>query len=255
MTGLFLVAFYFAVGHGLLAIYKEWFRKILTWLILIKSDDVEHSLKEQQSHILLKKLITTKFYDHPSNQDISEKSTWGTHDLRNVALTSSHEEASLGRRFMFIALLNQGLGTALFLLALDFIVCLSGCLQRSLIMRVLCIHGCNFLWWWYWAFALSAVVMCFQKEPCAPLSALPWLNYWWKSLMINQPEKNIYLAGGFVSGWQKIAHKALPGFELLDPSSHSLEAPSEYTEWDLSAISQSDMILANMESTNPGGYA
>lgn len=67
--------------------------------------------------------------------------------------------------------------------------------------------------------------------------------------------KTIYLAGGFRSGWQAKAKVFLLDFELIDPSLHNLEDPKEYTEWDLNAVRKSDIVLANMESTNPGGYA
>lgn len=69
------------------------------------------------------------------------------------------------------------------------------------------------------------------------------------------PAKRIYLAGGFRSGWQKLAADRLPRFELLDPSLHNIEDPAEYTRWDLNAIQQCDIVLANMEPSNPGGYS
>jgi len=65
----------------------------------------------------------------------------------------------------------------------------------------------------------------------------------------------IYLAGGFRSGWQNAVHKALPSWEVLDPSQHNLAEPSLYTLWDLEAIRQSSYVLAYMERTNPAGYA
>jgi len=65
----------------------------------------------------------------------------------------------------------------------------------------------------------------------------------------------IYLAGGFKSGWQLEAHKCLTSFEILDPSKHNIEEPKAYTEWDLNAIRKCSIVLANMESTNPAGYA
>jgi nucleoside 2-deoxyribosyltransferase len=70
------------------------------------------------------------------------------------------------------------------------------------------------------------------------------------------PLKKIYLAGGFRSNWQAhVAARLAASFELLDPSSHNIEDPAEYTEWDLDAIRQSDIVLANMEASNPGGYS
>ncbi|MDF2410889.1 hypothetical protein GWQ29_15860 [Aeromonas sp. 2HA2] len=66
----------------------------------------------------------------------------------------------------------------------------------------------------------------------------------------------VYLAGGFSSKWQVLVTSHLTGiYELLDPSAHNIEDPIKYTKWDLDAIQQSDIILANMESTNPGGYS
>jgi nucleoside 2-deoxyribosyltransferase len=73
------------------------------------------------------------------------------------------------------------------------------------------------------------------------------------------PHKNhkniIYLAGGFRSGWQAGVIKQLPEYKFLDPSQHNIKEPKEYTNWDLDAIRQCDIVLANMEPTNPGGYS
>lgn len=65
----------------------------------------------------------------------------------------------------------------------------------------------------------------------------------------------VYLAGGFRTNWQAIVRAALPGIQLSDPSSHNLLEPADYTRWDLDAIRQSDVVLAYMEETNPGGYS
>ncbi|MCP1634820.1 nucleoside 2-deoxyribosyltransferase domain-containing protein [Kerstersia gyiorum] len=70
------------------------------------------------------------------------------------------------------------------------------------------------------------------------------------------PLRKIYLAGGFRSNWQALVVARLAGsFELLDPSAHNIQDPVEYTQWDLEAIRQSDIVLANMEASNPGGYS
>ena len=70
------------------------------------------------------------------------------------------------------------------------------------------------------------------------------------------PRKKIYLAGGFRSGWQAVAALRLGSrFELLDPSAHNIQDAVEYTRWDLEAVRQSDIVLAYMEATNPGGYS
>lgn len=64
------------------------------------------------------------------------------------------------------------------------------------------------------------------------------------------------LAGGFRSNWQAQVATSLAGsFELLDPSAHNIQDSAEYTRWDLAAVGQSDIVLANMEASNPGGYS
>lgn len=64
------------------------------------------------------------------------------------------------------------------------------------------------------------------------------------------------MAGGFRSNWQAQVVVRLAGtFELLDPSAHNIQDPAEYTRWDLEAVHQSDIVLANMEASNPGGYS
>jgi nucleoside 2-deoxyribosyltransferase len=64
------------------------------------------------------------------------------------------------------------------------------------------------------------------------------------------------LAGGFRSKWQaQVAARLAGSFELLDPSAHDILDPAEYTRWDLKAVRESDIVLANMEASNPGGYS
>lgn len=72
---------------------------------------------------------------------------------------------------------------------------------------------------------------------------------------MEKTKKRIYLAGGFNSRWQQVALKELRDFVVLDPSGHNIEDPVAYTEWDLRSIRECDLVLANMEENNPGGYA
>ncbi|WP_226501748.1 nucleoside 2-deoxyribosyltransferase domain-containing protein [Pseudomonas sp. MWU16_30322] len=67
--------------------------------------------------------------------------------------------------------------------------------------------------------------------------------------------RKIYLAGGFHSGWQEIVKARLKNFVILDPGAHCIDDPVEYTRWDLAAVRDSEIILANMEASNPAGYA
>ncbi|CAB5517053.1 hypothetical protein LMG26857_06136 [Achromobacter anxifer] len=75
-------------------------------------------------------------------------------------------------------------------------------------------------------------------------------------MLAKQPLRKIYLAGGFRSHWQVlVAARLTNSFELLDPSAHNIQDPVEYTRWDLEAVRESDIVLANMEASNPGGYS
>jgi nucleoside 2-deoxyribosyltransferase len=81
----------------------------------------------------------------------------------------------------------------------------------------------------------------------------------------------VYLAGGFHSSWQRKVKDALSKrteesfipllteatklFEFYDPSQHQLKEARNYTSWDLSAVTASDIVFANMEAANPAGYA
>lgn len=69
----------------------------------------------------------------------------------------------------------------------------------------------------------------------------------------------IYLAGGMRSGWQdrviEAVNAAIPEGDVcfLDPRKHGLGDPEAYTEWDISNIVTSCIVLAYLEKTNPGG--
>lgn len=86
---------------------------------------------------IVKKFDETKMMDHLSYQVFAAEidkfvgpmsmlrgDEWNYHDLRSIALSLSSDGASLGRRFMFISLLCNGVGTALIIVLLDFIGCL-----------------------------------------------------------------------------------------------------------------------------------
>lgn len=65
----------------------------------------------------------------------------------------------------------------------------------------------------------------------------------------------VYLAGGMKSGWQDKVIQAYPGIEFLDPRTHGLTDPMEYTQEDMRMIEEADVVFAYMEESNPGGYA
>ena len=64
----------------------------------------------------------------------------------------------------------------------------------------------------------------------------------------------IYLAGGMKSNWQDKVMTACHSHEFIDPRKHGLTSEKKYTDWDLSGVRASDLIIAYMDSENPSGY-
>lgn len=74
----------------------------------------------------------------------------------------------------------------------------------------------------------------------------------------------VYLSGGFGSGWQDDLYEYLVDWweagrvsmdqrvVLIDPRGHGLKDERQYTTWDLAAIRESDVVVANIEPDNPG---
>ena len=114
-AGLTAAGLLFALGHVLLAVHEHGFSKLFAWIgISSKFDDSEAK----------KRLSYVEFADLMKNsQTGSGSGEWGYRDLRSVALSVSSESASIGRRFMFISLLCNGIGTALSIIVIDFAVC------------------------------------------------------------------------------------------------------------------------------------
>ncbi len=104
----------FALGHILLAIYENAIRPFLQGLRLSSIFD-EAAAENRQSYKWFVELVKTK-------QGVGA-TTWSFHDLRSVALSISAEAASIGRRFMFVSLLCSGLGVALLIIGVDYLVC------------------------------------------------------------------------------------------------------------------------------------
>lgn len=105
----------FAIGHALLALHGQVLKKFLSKVGLVTEFD-ESEAKLRRSYEWFAELVR-------SRQAGADTRDWNYKDLRNVALSVSTEAASLGRRFMFISLLCNGVGTALAILAFDFVAC------------------------------------------------------------------------------------------------------------------------------------
>jgi len=64
----------------------------------------------------------------------------------------------------------------------------------------------------------------------------------------------VYLAGGIGSNWQDRVVEAAPDDEYLDPRNHGLTDEKMYTQWDLAAIREADIIFAYLQADNPAGH-
>ncbi|MCL1552424.1 hypothetical protein [Xanthomonas nasturtii] len=105
----------FAGGHALLALHEQAFKRLLARVKIAKVFD-EAGAKKRQSYEWFAELVKTQ-------QTGSSAKDWDYNDLRSVAFSVSTEASSMGRRFMFISLLCNGVGTALAIVAIDFAAC------------------------------------------------------------------------------------------------------------------------------------
>lgn len=105
----------FAIGHTLLAVYEHGMKRLLVPLRISKKFDESES-KRRQSFVWFAELVRAQQVDGNATE-------WNYNDLRSVALSVSPEAASVGRRFMFVSLLCNGVGAAFSIIAIDFLVC------------------------------------------------------------------------------------------------------------------------------------
>ena len=55
------------------------------------------------------------------------------------------------------------------------------------------------------------------------------------------------------SGWQDRVIAAASAHVYIDPRQHGLDAPAQYTLWDLEGVRQCDLVFAYLEASNPSG--
>lgn len=117
---LIVVGLMFAAGHALMAAFEVALQRLLRACQLVKAFD-EVEAKKRQSFEFFAEIVNKLRGDDASGA----AAKWTYNDLRNVALSVSAEGASLGRRFMFISLLCNGVATALMIILADFLYCLA----------------------------------------------------------------------------------------------------------------------------------
>lgn len=109
----------FAGGHLLASAHTTLIEKPLQWVrILPASASVRANIEGSQPYEMFRATASEK---GKADFSMFSLSNWGSNDIRSFAMTVSPEASAVGRRFMFIALLCNGVGAALFVLALDFL--------------------------------------------------------------------------------------------------------------------------------------
>lgn len=114
-----VVGLMFAAGHVLMAVFDLALQPLLRAGLVVEAFD-EAEKKKRQSYEFFAEIVN-KLQGGGSGA----AAKWAYNDLRNVALSVSPEGASLGRRFMFISLLCNGVGTALVIMLVNFLSCLA----------------------------------------------------------------------------------------------------------------------------------
>ena len=116
------LAVIFAAGHALLALYFVVIESLLDLLNVTKPFESNGAML-RQSYIIFQKMLLLNGKVKDALGDAVSAATWSYNDLRSVALSISSEASSLGRRFMFIALLCNGVGTSILLMLVDYLGC------------------------------------------------------------------------------------------------------------------------------------
>jgi hypothetical protein len=171
---LFAVGVLFAAGHLLLAVYEP-----INWALVLVHAKMAKAVEAHPwlRQVGLEKLSTTICaYEEVAGSNrnsyilfakaersnsmlvLGENEEWLPRDLRSFAMTLSPAGEALGRRFMFIALLCRGTGTALVLLALQFSV------VRLIAPESLYSYSVALPWWLQVGLLLGAAYLLFIRE-------------------------------------------------------------------------------------------
>ena len=266
----------FVLGHGLTAfsyqITTKWVEVVASWPIgqkLLPFVQTEPNIEQKlKADPIFRAFCLSAIKKIPSMRDIASQSTklrvW-----RNLAISLIQKDNQVIYRFTFIALLNLGIASAI-AISLILWVSLWGLAKSgwsvsvrevNASMPIAAFAGILFLERFY-AFNRRAIQVPFSM-------ALVRLDYQEINEQSKAPafqtgntggdgvgrEINVYLAGGFKSGWQDNVKLNVPKLRYLDPRSHGLTRSAEYTAWDLTAVRRCDCVFAYLEASNPAGYA
>jgi hypothetical protein len=147
-----VVGLMFAAGHALMAGFEVALQPLLKACQVVKAFD-EVEAKKRQSFEVFAEIVNKLRGDAASGA----AAKWTYNDLRNVALSVSAEGASVGRRFMFISLLCNGVATALMIILVDFLCCL------ALGQKLLFPYDLAPIWFVQSALMLAAAMALFKR--------------------------------------------------------------------------------------------
>tara|TARA_R110001583_G_scaffold194648_1_gene366095 strand:- start:20782 stop:21870 length:1089 start_codon:yes stop_codon:yes gene_type:complete len=220
---------------------------IISWIYSARMKSTLQTNNEIDEKLIVSepyKIISSKFDEVPKISTI-----------RNIAMSSiAQPDKETTIRFMFLSLLSQGVATGFFILASVYSV--KNFIELGISWDTIFGIGTTIAI----AFFLVLPFVIREREFYDRARRLPIDSYLaiLKSESKIYPEKinikTVYLSGGHRSGWQEKVKSSVKKFNYLDPSQTGIIDPKLYTEWDLQAIKNSEIIFAYFEGNNPSGY-
>lgn len=196
---------------------------------------------------------------------LPDESKQDFYSTRSLAMSVAPDVEPLTYKFMFISLMNLGAATAVFIVGVVFALKYYGMVNYAFLKFAITAVSLLILLPWVFLLKFSEFHRRALGVPFAT-ATVKLLRDADEGKRSQEKDRErpvlrsrctpvVYLAGGFISGWQDVAMTACPDADYLDPRTHGLTEPSTYTAWDLNAIRECDIVFAVLEVTNPGGYA
>ena len=256
----------YILGHAVTSLFHmKWFSILLNFLdkvspkkfvipATIKSrEKIEQEILTHNSFIQFRQV-----YNSRDSKEVDNLAN-DLHYWRNIAITNIPDHERKIHKFMFISMLNFGIASDLLIFLFCYIL-------FFIIAKLVPTFHHN-TWSLISIVSMGLLVIPFLERGASfynrsmslPFSIARDILKEKKTVIENRVietlSRKVYLAGGFHSGWQDKVITGIPGFMYLDPRIHNFGSPKQYTEWDLNAIKQADIVFAYFEETNPAGYA
>lgn len=251
-----IVAISYAIGGALTTLgsyilipfYLKIFKlKILSWIFTQEMKDTLKSNSEFDES-----LVDSAPYKR-AHLDLDKKSKVST--IRNVAMSSIKQEDKVTTiRFMFLSLLSRGVSTCIFIVIIVYSS--NTFLDKGISLETII----QFIATVISAFLIMLPFVLREREFYNRARRLPIESFFALSVSKEKEQytpkssKTVYLSGGHHSGWQDRVKNSVKQFKYLDPSKTNITDAKLYTQWDLEAVRNSDIVFAYLENSNPSGY-